>query len=247
MPYEYSPLIEALTPTERERLLDRAVPRALERGEALYLAGDLERRVHLVTGGLLMLAARDGAGEETLLGIAVPGELVGDPSAVDGEGQPFDVIGATRSTVLGMDADLLLHILEGNGRAALELARTIATRTRWLSSIALERTHNDVSARMAGRLLGLAELLGRMRSGTIELELPLNQTEMGRLAGVCRESASKTMNRLRSSGVLDYSGQTLRIYRPDALERIRCAGRAAEPSRSRDGATRRRSRSIPGT
>lgn len=247
MRYEHSPLIQALTPRERERLLDRAVPRVLGRGEALYLAGDLERRVHLVTEGLLTLAARDGAGEETLLGLAVPGEIVGDSSAVDGDPQPFDVIAATRSTVVGFDADLLLEIVTHNGPAALELARTIAMRTRWLSAIALERTHNDVSARIAGRLLDLAELLGRMRSGTIELELPLSQTEMGRLAGVCRESASKTLNRMRSTGILDYSGKTLRIYRPDALERIRCAGRAAEPCRSKDGVARQRSRSKRGT
>lgn len=247
MRYEHSSLIQALAPTERERLLDRAVPRVLTRGEALYLAGDRERRVHLVMDGLLMLAARDGAGDETLLGLAVAGEIVGDSSAVDGEPQPFDVVAATRSTLVGIDADLLLEIVSNNGAAALELARTIAMRTRWLSSIALERAHNDVSARMAGRLLDLAELLGRMRSGTIEMELPLSQTEMGRLAGVCRESASKTLNRLRSDGILDYSGKTLRIFRPDALERIRCAGRAAEPSPSRGGAARPRPRSNPGT
>lgn len=243
MHYEHSPLIQVLKPLERERLLDRAVPRVLARGETLYLAGDEERRVHLVTDGLLMLAARDGAGDETLLGLAVPGEIVGDASAIDGDPQPFDVIAATRSEVIGIDADLLVDILSDNGSAALELARAGAMRTRWLSSIALERAHTDVSARMAGRLLDLAELLGRMCSGTIEMELPLSQTEMGRLAGVCRESASKTLNRMRSNGILDYSGKTLRIYRPDMLERIRCAGRAAEPSRSRGAASLRRPRS----
>lgn len=243
MRYEHSPLIQALKPHERERLLDRAVPRVLARGETLYLAGDDDRRVHLVTDGLLLLAARDGAGDETLLGLAVPGEIVGDASAVDGDPQPFDVIAATRSAVVGIDADLLMDILGDNGLAALELARTIAIRTRWLSAIALERAHNDVSARIAGRLLDLAELLGRMRSGTIEMELPLSQTEMGRLAGVCRESASKTLNRLRNDGILDYSGKTLRIFRPDMLERIRCAGRVAEPSRSRDAEAPRRARS----
>lgn len=247
MRYEHSPLIQSLTPKERERLLDRAVPRVLTRGEALYLAGEPEHRVHLVTEGLLTLAARDGAGDETLLGLAVPGELVGDSSAIDGEPQPFDVIAATRSGVVGIDAAVFLDVVSQNGRAALELARTIAMRNRWLSAIALERAHNDVSARVAGRLLDLAELLGRMRSGTIEMELPLSQTEMGRLAGVCRESASKTLNRMRNNGILDYSGKTLRIYRPDALERIRCVGRAAEPSRSTGAATRRPPRSNRGT
>ena len=226
-----NPLIDSLPEAERIRLLDRAVPRRLARGDALCFAGDLERRVHFVCAGFMKLSACDGEGRETTLALATEGDIVGETAAVDCGPQPMDVVAMTRCDVLGVDADLFLDVVTGDPRASLELARVVAVRTRWIAATASERATTDVSARLAARLLDLAEMLGRMRSGTIEVHLPLTRTDVGQLAGMCRESASKTINRLARQGVLDYSGKTLRIYRPDVLERIRCAGRAAEPCR----------------
>lgn len=237
-----NPLISALPERERVRLLDRAVPRSLERGDTLYLAGDAEGRVHLVRSGLLKLATCDHEGRTTTLVLAAPGDLVGETAAIDGGEQPFDVIAITPCELAGIDTELFLDVVTRNPAAALELARIVATRTRWIAATASERTTNDVPARLAARLLDLAELLGRMRSGTIEVELPLTRTDVGQLAGMCRESASKALSSMTRQGVLDYSGSTLRIFRPDALERIRCGGRAAIPSRSTDAGARRRSR-----
>lgn len=242
MSLDHSPFVAALPPRERERLLDRAVPRVLERGDALYLTGDEERRVHLVEEGILKLACCDSEGRETTLALALPGDLVGETAACDGDLQPLDVIALTPTKVIGLDGDLFVDVATRNAGAALELARTLAARTRWIAATASERTTNDVPSRLAGRLLDLAEIVGRMRSGTIEVDLPLTRTDVGQLAGMCRESASKTLSSWKRQGVLEHNGQTLRIFRPDALERIRCAGRAAEPCRSRGVGGRPRSR-----
>jgi len=238
MSLDHSPFVASLPPREQQRLLDRAVPRQLERGDALYLTGDEERRVHVVESGILKLACCDAEGRETTLALALPGDLVGETSACDGDLQPLDVIALTPTKVIGIDAELFIDVATRNADAALELARTFAARMRWVTATASERTTNDVPSRLAARLLDLAEMIGRMRSGTIEVDLPLTRTDVGQMAGMCRESASKTLTSWKRQGVLEHNGKTLRIFRPDALERIRCAGRAAEPFRSRDAADR---------
>jgi CRP-like cAMP-binding protein len=210
--------------------MDKAVPRQLRSGEILFLAGEPALRVHLVCSGVLKLSGCDGHGRETILGLAVEGDLVGEMAALDGDGQPFDAIAAGSCRLLGLDKDLLLELIEDSPLAALQLARTLTAKTRWTLSSALERSSSEVPARLAGRLLDLAEILGRVRGGTIEMDLPLAQKDLGGLAGMCRESACKTMRSFRKQGVLDYQGRRLRILRPDMLERIRCAGRAARPS-----------------
>lgn len=242
MSLDHSPFVAALPPREQQRLLDRAVPRVLERGDALYLTGDAERRVHLVDSGILKLACCDAEGRETTLALALPGELVGETAACDGDLQPLDVIALTSCKVTGVDADLFIDVATRNAAAALELARILAARMRWIAATAAERTTNDVPSRLAARLLDLAESIGRMRSGTIELDLPLTRTDVGQLAGMCRESASKTLSGWARQGVVEHDGKMLRIFRPDALARIRCVGRAAEPCRSPDAEALRRSR-----
>ena len=219
-----SPL-DALAPAERRRLLERAVPRCLAREQSLYLTGEPAERTHLLVEGIVKMLARDANGRATILCLGRPGDLLGEIPLLDGGLQPLDVVAATPARVLSLDPDLLLDVLRRSPEAALAVAGALASRVRWLCGTALERSANNVPARLAGRLLELAELLGRMRGGTIEMDIPLAQEDLGRLAGMCRESACKALRSFQREGVLDYRGRALRILRPDALERIRCGGR----------------------
>lgn len=227
----HSPVLERLVPSQLALLLDRAVPRTLGTGEILFLAGDTPGRAYILKSGVLKFTARDGEGRETILGLAVEGDLVGEVAALDGMGQPLDAVAATPSELVAVDGELLVEVVARSGPASIELAHQLARRTRWLAEAALERTSGEVPARLAGRLLDLGELLGRMKGGAIEIDMPLAQRDLGRLAGMCRESACKTLSDLRSKGIVDYRGRKLRILRPDMLQKIRCGGRASAPSR----------------
>ena len=220
-----STVLEPLAQPERDLLLGRAVPRTLAVGDALCFAGEPVRRVHLVTEGLLKLVGRDLDGNQTILGLCVPGDLAGAPEALDGRPAPYDHVAATRAGVLGFDADAFAQVLSRNPAACLALVRVLGARVRWLCEAAQERSSAHVPARLAGRLLDLADLIGHRRDDCIEVELPFPQRDLGGLAGMCRESACKTLSRWKSQGTVDYEGRTLRIRRPDVLRAIRCAGR----------------------
>ncbi|MFN2588636.1 MAG: Crp/Fnr family transcriptional regulator [Actinomycetota bacterium] len=228
--HDGSPVLDALAPADRALLLDRAVPRRFAAGETLSFAGGAGGRVHLVAEGTVKLLARDVDGNETILGLVLPGELAGAAAALTAPSRSCEYVAATRASVIGFDAGVFAQVLARNAPACLALARSLALQVRWLCDAAQERTSAGVPARLAGRLLDLADLIGQTRGDGVELELPLSQRDLGGLAGMCRESACKTLRRWKSQGTVDYQGRTLRIRRPDVLRAIRCAGRAAAPS-----------------
>ena len=220
-----SPVIAALNERDRAIALDRMVRRRLDPGEPLFFAGEAKPWVHVVEEGLLKLSARSPEGEEAILFLALPGDLVGEIAALDDLPHALDAAAITTTEVLGFDAELMADLLSRNPKATLELSRQLHRRLRWVCDTTLERTASEVPARLAGRLLDLADLLGRMRGGTIEMELPLAQHDLVSLAGMCRESACKTLRKFKAAGLVDYRGRRLRILQPEGLERIRCAGR----------------------
>lgn len=221
-----APVIAALEERSRHALLDRAVPRNLDVEDTLHFAGERPDRVHVIESGIFKLVARDGSGNETILGLATAGEVVGALTVVDGFGQPIDVIAASACTVIGIDAGNFATAVTSCPRAITELLIQTQAQLRWVYATTLERSAGEIPARLAGRLLDLADILGKPSDGTLELDVPLRQTDLGRLAGMSRESTCKTLRRFKAAGVLDYRGRRLRILRPDVLERIRCAGRA---------------------
>ena len=242
-----SAVLDAIAEPDLTRLLDRSVPRRMAAGDTLAFAGETTGRMHLVTAGVLKLVGRDMEGNETILGLCVTGDVTESIPALDGGAQPYDYVAATDCTLVGFDGLMFAEVLSRNPIACMEMARALAARIRWLCDTAQERTSSYVPARLAGRLLDLADLLGRPRGTEIDVELPFPQRDLGGLAGMCRESACKTLRRWKAQGMVDYRGRKLRILRPDALYRVRCAGRAAEPFPSTGEGARRRSRSTGGT
>lgn len=221
----YSPVLAALPRRDLARLLDHAVERVLERDEILHLEGEDGERAHLVLSGMVKHSL-GGAGE-AIVGLSVAGDLIGDLALVTDDRQPYDTIAATETTLLGFEEDDLRATIEDHPGACLALAAAVAARFRWMASATNDRSATLVTERLAGRLLDLGEILGRMQGGVIDLDLPLRQQDLGRLAGMSRESACKTMRRFRAAGVVDYEGPRLRILRPEVLRHIKCEGRAA--------------------
>jgi CRP/FNR family transcriptional regulator, cyclic AMP receptor protein len=216
-----SPVLDSLAPGDRHALMARAVIKTLARGQALYIAGDAATRAHLVARGAVKLVARNPEGKTAVVALALPGEFVGDVAALDGGRQPLDAVAATRSEVVGLDSDLLVAALTRQPLAAAAMARSLAERLRSLYGAAADNSMGDVRARLAGRLLELAKALGETRDGVIDLELPLVQEDLARLAGMCRESTCKTLALFKRAGLLDYRGRRMRVLRADALERVR--------------------------
>jgi CRP-like cAMP-binding protein len=220
-----SPVLAALPDRDRALLAERAIPRALEPGDILFLSGERSSRVHVLARGLMKLSARDGDGRETILGLAVSGDLVGEIPALDGLPQPLDAVASIRSEVVGIDAETLVASLARSPQASLTLARSVVGRARWMCDTALERSGSEVPSRLAGRLLDLADLIGRVDGGAIELGVAMPQADLAGLAGMCRESACKTLTKFRRRGMVEYRDRKLRILRPDLLERVRCGAR----------------------
>ncbi|MGH2820325.1 MAG: Crp/Fnr family transcriptional regulator, partial [Actinomycetota bacterium] len=152
-------ILDALSDEERALLLGRALRRSLVAHELLVLAGDRRPRVHLLERGVVKLTARTSEGRDTILGLALPGDVVGDLAALDELPQPLDAVTATPCDVLGIDAGDFVAVLESNPRAAAAMVRSLAARCRWMCETTLERTASEVPGRLAGRLLDLADLL----------------------------------------------------------------------------------------
>lgn len=202
----------------------RSVVRVYDPEEVVHLAG-AGGWPGVVESGAIKLVRRDAEGRATIVALAFAGEPIGDLAFMCRRDQPFDAIAASRARVRLMEPSGLEHALAATPGAALSFARHLAARLEHSYAVTADRTSSDATARVAGRVLELAARLGSTRSRGIELDLPIDQEDLARFSGVCRESACKALRALRRAGILDYSRRRMVVRHPERLRDLTGRGR----------------------
>jgi CRP/FNR family transcriptional regulator len=218
--------LESLPERARAEIASAARTICFRRGETLFLAGDAPSSAFLITQGVVKLIHRDIEGREAILAVCFPGRLVGAGAALVAETHRHDAYGASRGTALLLTADLIERLVASDVGAARAVAVEMARWSQRFEDAAVERT-SRVAARVAGRLLDLSDAIGRDGENGRYVEMPMPYADLARLSASSRETVSKTLHRFRREGLIDFRGRTMRIQRPDMLQRIRCGARAS--------------------
>jgi CRP-like cAMP-binding protein len=75
----------------------------------------------------------------------------------------------------------------------------------------------DATARIAKKLLELADAHGEVTDDGIRIRLPLTQRELGQMVGVTREKINRALEQFEQRGVLTNGRQGITIQQPDLL------------------------------
>jgi CRP/FNR family transcriptional regulator, cyclic AMP receptor protein len=198
-------------------LRDRGFVRSFGRGQALFSEGDVGERVFLIERGWVTLRSVGPDGEEMILGLRGPGEVVGEMSAFDGAPRT-----ATALTVDAVDAVVapatdVAAILARDVAAANDFARILIRRLRESDRQRVEFTVLDTLARVARRLLDLSDRFGTPGPDGVHVELPLAQEELASWCGSSREATVKALRTLRELGAITTGRRRVVVHDRDKL------------------------------
>ena len=160
--------------------------RRYEAGVTLFLEGDVGPNVIIVHSGRVKVFATDPDGQSVLLAVRGPGDILGDLSAIDGRSRS-----ANGSTLEPVDAQLLTAddfrtFLANTPGAALALLRVVIARLRDSDRLRVEFGAHDALARVASRLVDLAETSGEPTEGGIRITLALTQEDLAQWVAASR-------------------------------------------------------------
>ena len=211
--------LETLPDADRDVLLALGRARSWERGELLVRNGDRADSAIVVRGGLVKIHMNGPEGHEVVLGISGPGDLLGEITAVR------DAIRSASGTALESVEGVVISVpalrafLAEHPRATIALLDLALARLRVADARRLEYANSESLARVAGRLVELAERFGSLDGdGSIEVGLPINQEELAAWSATSLESTARALRTLRRLGVIETSRLRLRVR---DLERLR--------------------------
>jgi CRP/FNR family cyclic AMP-dependent transcriptional regulator len=200
-------------------LREQGIRRAFPRGSALFTEGDLGERVFMIERGWVTLRSAGPDGEEMILALRGPGEVVGEMSAFDGAPRTATALAVEEVEAVVAPARSVAAVLEQDVRAANDFARILVTRLRESDRQRVEFTVLDTLARVARRLMDLADRFGEPTDEGVRVELPLSQEELASWCGASREATVKALRTLREVGGITTGRRMVTVHDRLALER----------------------------
>jgi CRP-like cAMP-binding protein len=196
------------------------IERSFLAGQALFAEGDVGERVFLIERGWVTLRAAGVQGEEMVLGLRGPGEVLGEMSAFDGAPRTATALAVDAVVATVAPAARVVRILEEDVAATNDMLRIVLRRLRESDRQRVEFTVLDTLARVARRLLDLADRFGTAGpDGEIQVALPLSQEELASWCGSSREATVKALRTLREVGGISTSRRAVTVHDREALSR----------------------------
>jgi CRP/FNR family transcriptional regulator len=212
------PLFADLAPADREHLAGRASLRRFSAGEILLRQGAPALGFYVVASGKVAVTRQVPDGRGRLLHLFGPGEVVGEVPTFAGGAYPAQVTATGEAEALFLLRDDLLAVGREQPEVLLAMLAALSQRLRRFVALVEDLSLKDVSARLAVRLLNLAEA---QVGDTVVL--PVAKGVFAAELGAAPETLSRLLRKLRDAGVIAVAGR--RITLRDRARLAELAGR----------------------
>jgi CRP-like cAMP-binding protein len=212
MPPTERSIFSSASPELRSAIERSAVAVNLAPGTVLFSQGDIADTFYILDEGEIEIGVLSPGGRKLALEVMTPGEIFGEIGLFAGKRTASaTAIGPARLRLVRR-SDLLAAI-RTEPDLALQFIDLLCERLRLVSEKLEERSFMPLPARLARRLLHLADKLAP-EDGVI----PVSQGALADFAGATREAVARTLAVWRARGWVGLSRGTVRVIDKAALE-----------------------------
>ena len=195
---QHSPLFRGLPATVLERIAKAAGQRSFRSSEVVFSQGDPGDALYAVVTGRVRISTGAPDGREIFLNIMEPGDTFGEIALLDGGARTATATAIAHSELVSIRREHFRALLEQEPKVAFELLRLCGQRLRWTSGLLEDTALLDAPARLAKRLLILAELHGKRSKDGVTLRL--SQEELANFLGITRQAVNQQLQAWKGQG-----------------------------------------------
>ena len=193
-------LFSELEESHLDLLLDRHRETGYQADQVIVMEQDWGESIFLLHRGLAKVRTYTADGDEVVMSLLGAGDVFGEMVALDGSVRSADVVALTPLQLVKLRVPPFKSLLQENTVFALALARLQVSRLRDLNRRFALQT-GDATTRLLDALAYLARK-SSVSNDPQALIPALPQRELALLAGLARETASRTLSKLRARGTV---------------------------------------------
>jgi CRP-like cAMP-binding protein len=213
------PVFSTLEVEDLERIAQLAVPRGFQAGQVIFREGDASDTCYVVHTGRTRAVHQHGDGRIITLATFGPGDIFGELALFEDELRSATVEALEETGVLAVLGPDMRRLMSEHPQIAMRLVIALGRRLREANERLARRSFQSVQSRVAavlGELVAQAQA-AKAPGESGDVQITATQTDLAKLAGSSRESASRFLAVLERAGVISQGRGRLTVHDPEAL------------------------------
>ncbi len=166
----------------------------------------------MVTGKVKVArVSNDDKNKEVILTLLNPSDFFGEMALLDGLARSATVTSLEDSQVFIIQRNDFLDLIQQHPEVSIALLQELTQRLRAAGMKIKALSLKDAEGKVATVLLQLADDMGKIKQGVVEIEKLPYQHELANMAGTSRETISRTLHTFAKKGLVELEGAKLRI------------------------------------
>jgi len=149
--------------------------------------------------------------KEVILSILNPADFFGEMALLDGQTRSATATAMEDSKIFLLQRNDFLDLLNTHPEVSIALLQELTQRLRAAGMKIKALSLKDAEGKVATVLLQLADDIGKIKNGVVEIEKLPYQHELANMAGTSRETISRTLHSFAKKGLVELEGSKLRI------------------------------------
>ncbi|MCK9279061.1 MAG: Crp/Fnr family transcriptional regulator [Melioribacteraceae bacterium] len=208
---KYVPIFMELPDSTLEKIELIGSRRNFQKDQIILLEEEVGSALFMIVTGKVKVSRSSGDGREVILTILSESDFFGEMAILDGLTRSATVTATEPTELFMIQRNEFLELLKTYPEISISLLQELTKRLRAADMKIKALSLKDAEGKVATVVLQLADDIGKIKHGIVEIEkLPLQQ-DFANMAGTSRETISRTLHSFAKKGLIELEGSKLRI------------------------------------
>jgi CRP/FNR family transcriptional regulator, cyclic AMP receptor protein len=207
----YVPIFSELPDSTLQKIEKIGTRKIYNKNDVVLMEEEVGTALFVIVKGKVKVARTSSDGREVILTILSDSDFFGEMAILDGLTRSATVVAIEESELFLIQRNDFLNLLREYPEVSISLLQELTKRLRSADMKIKALSLKDAEGKVATVILQLADDIGKIKHGMVEIErLPLQQ-DLANMAGTSRETISRTLHSFTKKKLIELEGSKLRI------------------------------------
>ncbi len=208
---KYVPIFSEIDDETLEKISQLGVRKQFTKDSVVLFEHESGAALFVIAKGKVKVSRVSEDGKEVILTILNESDFFGEMAILDGLSRSANVTAMEDSEIFIIQRSDFLDLLQAHPEVSIALLQELTRRLRAADMKIKSLSLKDAEGKVATVILQIADDVGMIKQGTVEIEKLPYQHDLANMAGTSRETISRTLHSFAKKGFVELDGSRLRI------------------------------------